>query len=250
MTLMTELRGSLLPGKIIGIHVGLSRTAVLADTPNGLSCGLAATLSNPEFDHCIHPSVKKAGHLLEMDVQELTGLVESESYTEVGIGLAVINALLPRFPELWIEQKGEDYLLQHIVNKKVVVVGHFPSIEKLRQNAMNLWVLELNPREGELHSDTAPEIIPQADVVVLTATTLINKTFEALVNLCNAETKVMVLGPSTPLSPVMFDYGVDFLCGTIVTDPKAVMLGISQGSSSHQIRRAGFTKMVTMKKGD
>jgi uncharacterized protein (DUF4213/DUF364 family) len=87
-------------------------------------------------------------------------------------------------------------------------------------------------------------------VVVITATTLINKTFESLVSLCKIKTKVMVFGPSTPLSPILFDYGVDLLCGTIVIDPKAVMLAFSQGCSSPQIRRAGFTKMITMDKSD
>jgi len=249
MNLMSEIRATLLPGKILGFQVGYSRTAVLAETANGLSCGLAATLSNPEFEHCCHPSVQKAGHLLEMDVTELTGLVDSDSFTEVAIGLAAINALLPLNPDHWVDLKAEDYLLQHAANKNVAMVGHFPFIEKLKPNVKNLWVLELDPREGDYSADAAPEIIPQADLVAITATTLINHTFEGLVKLCKPATKVMLLGPSTSLSPVLFEHGVDLLCGTIVVDPQAVMLGISQGGSSHQLHWAGAIKMVTMEKG-
>ena len=58
----------------------------------------------------------------------------------------------------------------------------------------------------------------------------------------------MLLGPSTPLSPVLFEKGVDLLCGTIITDPTAAMLAISQGASSHQLHVDGITKLVTLKK--
>ncbi|MCX6056086.1 MAG: DUF364 domain-containing protein [Chloroflexi bacterium] len=246
---MSEIQKTLIPGRILGFQVGYSRTAVLAETPSGLSCGLAATLSNPEFEYRCHPSVKNAGHLLEMNIAELTRLVDSGSFTEVAIGLATINALLPMDPGKWVNLKAENYLLQYAADKNIAMVGHFPFIDKLKPAVRNLWVLELDPREGDLPASMAPEILPRADIVAITATTLINHTFEGLLKLCQPHSKVMLLGPSTPLSPVFFDFGVDLLCGTIVTDPKAVMLGLSQGSSSHQLHHAGATKMVTLEKG-
>ena len=249
MTLISEIYATLLPGRITGIQVGYSRTAVLAETENGLSCGLAATLSNPEFEHRCHPSVKNAGHLLEMSTAELVGLAESDSHTEVSIGLAAINALLSIQDDGSKEVNAEDYLAKNAQNKNVAMIGHFPFIERLKPNLKNLWVLELVPHPGDLPADKAPDILPQADVVVITATTLINHTFEGLLALCKPDSKVMLLGPSTPLSPVLFDHGVDLLCGTIVIDPQAVMLGISQGSSSHQLHLAGATRMVTLEKG-
>ncbi len=109
-------------------------------------------------------------------------------------------------------------------------------------------MLELDPRDGDIPSEQAPEYIPKADVVAITATTLINHTFEGLLALCKPGTRVMLVGPSTPLSPVLFDKGVDLLCGTIVVDPRAAMLGISQGASSHQLHKAGATMQVTLQK--
>lgn len=248
MTLAGQLQKAILPGRILDIRVGYSRTAVLAETDEGMRCGLAATLSNPEMMHHVRPAVLKAGHLLEMDYRELAALSESPSFTEVAIGMAAINALLPQTPEKWAELKAEDYLIQNGAGKNVALIGHFPFLERLRANVKQLWVLELHPREGDLPAQAAPEIIPQADFVAVTATTLINQTFDGLIALCRPDAVVVLIGPSTPLSPVLYKYGVHILSGTVVTDLQAAMLGISQGISMHQLRQAGCVRFVTMQK--
>ena len=249
MTLISEkIIQTLLPGKILAVQVGVSRTAVLAETDAGLRCGLAATLSNPEFDHQRQPRVRNAGRLLEMPAADLAGLIDSPSFTEVSIGVAAINALLPLSPDSYVELNAEEYLAQQGVGKNLVVVGHFPFINRLKPCVKNLWVLELNPQEGDFPAQAAPVLIPQADLVAITATTLINHTFDGLIDLCKPGSKVMLLGPSTPLSPILFDFGVDLLCGTVVVNPEVVMLGISQGASLGQLRQTGGIKMVTIDK--
>ncbi len=170
MSINAELIQSLLPGKILTVQVGLSRTAVVIEMDGGVRCGLAATLSNPAWDHHCNPPVRNAGHLHELPAVELAGLVESPSFTEVAIGLATINALLPRHPEQWVELNAEAYLAEHGAGKNVVVVGHFPFVERLKGLAKQPWVLELEPKDGDFPAQAAPEIIPQADVVAITAT--------------------------------------------------------------------------------
>ena len=118
-TINGELLQSLLPGKILAILVGFSRTAILAETDEGIRCGLAATLTNPEFEQHNQPSVPKAGHLHEMQSTDLAGLIKSPSFTESSIGLATINALLPRNPARWVDLNAEDYLVQRGANKNV-----------------------------------------------------------------------------------------------------------------------------------
>ncbi len=247
-TIYEEIIQTLIPAKILSVHVGLSRTAVMAETAEGLRCGISGTLTNPEFNHRIRPSVQAAGHLHEMPAAALAGLVHSDSYTEVSIGLAAINALLPRRPQQWCQLNGEDYIAQAGAGKNVAVVGHFPFVDWLKDSAANLWVLELEPREGDLPASAAPEIIPQADLVAITGTTLINNTFLGLVELCSPDARVVLIGPSSPLSPVLFDHGVDIISGTVVADPHKALLGISQGSSLSQLRSEGCIQLVTMKK--
>lgn len=248
-TINENLIESLLPGKILAVQVGPNRTAVLAETDGGICCGLAATLSNPELDHKFHPSVREAGDLHKLSPVDLAGLVESYSFTEVAIGLATINALLPRSPNQWADIHAEEYLFEHGANKNIVVVGHFPFVDRLRPVAKNLWVLELNPKEGDLPAEAAPDVVPQADVIAITATTLINKTFQGLIELCQPQARVILVGPSTPLSPIMYEYGIDVLSGTIVTNPQEVLTGIGQGISFHQLRQKKVVRLVTLQKG-
>jgi uncharacterized protein len=247
-TLNDQMLHALLPGKILAVQVGYSRTAVLAEADDGIRCGLAATLSNPDFEHHLQPVVRNAGHCHEMPALDLAGLIESSSFTEVAIGLATINALLPRNPDEWIDFNTEDYLIQQGANKNVAVVGHFPFIKRVKPTVKNLWVLELSPKDGDLPAYAAPEIIPQADLVAITATTLINKTFQGLIDLCRLDADVILIGPSTPLSPILYDYGIRMISGTIVTDPQAAILGIGQGISLRQLRDAGIVRLVTLKK--
>ena len=54
----------------------------------------------------------------------------------------------------------------------------------------------------------------------------------------------LVLGPSTPLSPVMADYGVNLLAGSIVEDIPAVLAAIGQGANFRQVHKAGV-RLIT-----
>ncbi|MEA4908759.1 MAG: DUF364 domain-containing protein [Anaerolineaceae bacterium] len=248
MTIARRLQSELIPGEILSVQVGMSRTAVLARTGEGIRCGLAATLSNPEFSHHRRPSVIQAGHLHRLEYTQLAAMVESPSYTEVSIGLATINALLPRRPEAWLDLNAEDYLLEHGAGRKVAMVGHFPVVERLRAVAGQLWVLELKPRDGDLPAQAAPEVVPQADLVAITGTTLINHTFDGLISLCRPGATVVMLGPSTPLSPLLFEYGIHVVSGAIVEDPQTALLAVGQGASLRQLRQAGCVRLVTLQK--
>lgn len=248
MRVAKKLLQTIQPGQILSVQVGLSRTAVLVKTENGIRCGVAATLFNSDFEHQCQPAVRQAGHLHEMDYRELAALIDSSSFTEASIGLATINALLPIDLDWVVDLNAEDHLMQTCAGKNVAMIGHFPFADRLRSRVENLWVLELNPREGDLPAGDAPQVIPQADVVAITGTTMINKTFDGLVSLCRPDAEVIILGPSTPLSPILFDSGVGILSGTVITDVRAAFFGISQGASLSQLRRSGCARFVTMKK--
>lgn len=242
------LLNSVQPGKILSVHIGVSRAAVLAETDDGIRCGLAAVLSNTDRDHKKEPPVKDAGRLHEMAYKDLASLIDSPSFVESSVGLAAINALLPGDPSSWMNIKGEDYLFEHGVNKNIAVVGHFPFVDRLNQTARNLWVLELRPRDGDLPAEAAPDIIPQADLVAITSTTLTNRTFQSLTDLCRPDAEKIMLGPSTPLSGVMYDFGIDLLAGTVVVSPEETLLGVSQGITTRQLHQNGCLRYISMKK--
>jgi uncharacterized protein (DUF4213/DUF364 family) len=167
---------------------------------------------------------------------------------EAAIGLATINALLSAQEEQWVDLNAGEVIAQHGAGKLVALVGHFPFIPQLRDCVGALSVLEQQPSGDDLPAEAAHDVIPRADVVAITGTTLINHSFEGLMALCRQRTLVLVLGPSTPLSPVLFDHGVDILSGSVVEDVGSVLWAVSQGANFRQVHRQGV-RLVTMQKG-
>jgi len=60
---------------------------------------------------------------------------------------------------------------------------HFPFLKKVRDQAKKLWVIEKNPKEEDFEEQDAEELIPQADVVAITGTSLTNHTIENLLKM-------------------------------------------------------------------
>jgi hypothetical protein len=134
-----------------------------------------------------------------------------------------------------IEVNAGEVLVERGRGKDVALVGHFPFIAQLRQAARHLWVIEQDPTEDEYPAAAAADLIPRADMVAITGSTLINHTLDGLLALCSREAPVMVLGPSTPLSHVLFDHGATIISGTRVVDEPAALRTIGQGASFRQI---------------
>ena len=109
-----------------------------------------------------------------------------------------------------------------------------------------LWVIEQNPRAGDVSEKEAANVIPQADVVGITGTAFTNHTIEQLLQFCDPKAYVVILGGTTPLSPVLFDYGVAALSGTVVIEPEVTIRGVSQGATFKQLRGI---RLLTMLRG-
>lgn len=144
------------------------------------------------------------------------------------LAMAAINSLLPA-PAEDEELSGEDMLLRIGKGKKMAVIGHFPFVDALRKVCEACWVLERQPKEGDLIASEAPTILPQADIITITGTTLLNGTLAELLNLCREDATVVLLGPTTPFAPSLFSFGIDILAGSEVVDPEATLAGIRGG---------------------
>lgn len=84
------------------------------------------------------------------------------------------------------------------------------------------------------------------DIVALTGSALINHSLDELLALCPPKALVMLLGPSTPLSPVLFEHGATILSGTRVIDEEAVLRTVAQGAHFPQVEGV---RLLTMAKG-
>lgn len=242
--ILEDLLSNLLEGSITKVLIGLHWTAVVAEIEGGQRCGLASMLSKPHYHHG-EPDVPQAGQLDNLSGSELAILAKSDDPALASVGMAAINALLPHYLEAWNDLKAEETLAKHGADKKVALIGHFPFVDRLRSRVGELTVLEQHPQPGDLPAVAAAEILPQAEVVAITGTTLINHTLGRLMALCSTQATIILLGPSTPLNPVLFDHGVDILCGSVVEAIHPVLKTVGQGGNFRQVRRAGV-RTVTM----
>lgn len=221
------------------IRQGAFQTAVFSRY-----CGLASTLRESKHHHG-KPPVRESGLLLDKSAAELVKMVYSESIMEAAIGMATLNSLLEVDESRCQEINAGDLLAEKGEGKRVAIIGHFPFVPQLRKTAKELWVIEQNPAEGDLPEDASERLLPQADVIGITGTAFTNHTIESLLSLCNSSAYVLTLGDSAPLSPLLFDYGIDAVSGTRVIEPETVLRCVSQGATFRQIRGI---RLLTMKR--
>ncbi len=244
MKVLDNLLSTLPDGKIVQVCIGSHWTAVVAEIDGARRCGLASSLTNECYRHG-EPDVPQAGHLETLSGLELAAMSRSEQPVLASVGVAAVNALIPPQPAAWVGLNAEEVIAEHGENKTVVLIGHFPFIPRLRARVGELIVLEKRPEPGDLPANAAFNVIPDAGVVAITGTTLINHTLDDLLELCSPQAHVILLGPSVPLSPILFDHGIDLLCGSVVIDIEPVLRTVTQAGNFPQVHRAGV-RLVSM----
>ena len=231
MKILDDLVSTLnLEAEMRDIRQGPFQTAVLTR-----SCGLAST-PHDYTEHQEQAPVKQAGSLMGRETLELVQMAHSPSPLEAAIGMATINSLLEIDEGRCLEVNASEVIAEKGKGRKIALIGHFPFVPILRQLARELWVIERQPRDGDLGEPQAESLIPQADVVGITGAAFINHTIEHLLDLCRPEAYVVILGGTAPLSPVLFDYGVAAVSGTKVAEPEAVLRCVSQGATFRQLK--------------
>jgi hypothetical protein len=161
---------------------------------------------------------------------------KSRDVIAAAVGLATINALIePPAPV------GGDVLDLVAVEETdaVGMVGYFgPLVEPLRKSAKALHIIERRSglEKSILPEQAAGDILPQCQIVILTATSLLNRTLDGLLEHCGNAREIVLLGPSTPLLPNIFaTHGVTLLLGVEVIDPVQAMRIISEGGGTRQL---------------
>ncbi|MCS7252710.1 MAG: DUF364 domain-containing protein [Armatimonadota bacterium] len=220
------------------VRVGAFITAVWARR-----MGLAYTLV-PDKPHGERMPIPKAGMLSELSCRQLAQMALSNELPQPSIGMAALNALIAETveSERFEEADGAQILMRVAEGKRTALIGHFPFVEELRRRAGQLMVFEERPLMGDLPAHKADELLPQAQIVAITGSAFVNHTIEHLLELSRGAELVMVIGPTTPLSKVLFEFGVDIIAGSIVVEPETVMRYVGEGATFKQLR--GVKKVV------
>ena len=163
---------------------------------------------------------------------------------EASVGLATLNATLQPDDALLTDIDAADWLAERGAGCNIAVFGRFPFIDdEIRPTAKQVWVFERDPEAGEFGMDAMQDILPQADIVAITSSTLINHSLDAILNQCGPQTRVMMLGPSTPLAAALLSNGIDLLSGVMVVNIEAAIASVQAGVS---FRKMNGLRRVTL----
>jgi hypothetical protein len=223
------------PSAVISdIAVGSHFIGVRAEE-NGSTCvGLASMLGAVPTDEERSMTADLIGKPLCEAAEEL----KEPGAFSISLGAAALNAgMIP--PQNQPDIEASRIMAEKGKNGETVLVGDFPFTGWLRGRVKALHLFELK----KVAEGTPPEqwdaILGRCKVLGLTGTTLITRAMATYLEK-SAQAYTLVIGPTTPMSPVLFSYGVDVLAGSQVVAPEPVFDGIRQGMSFRELKKRGI----------
>jgi len=230
--------------------LGIFFTGVKLDNGAG---GLCATpiKSVPEAVCC--PSSARAvptpGRIVGRPAAEILDDLYRPQGLRRALAIATLNALAET---LWLRDgppagvqviEGDAFEAVRLEpGRRVVLVGAFPPmIRELKSRGLQFTILELDSstlKPDELQyfmpADRAPDVVPDADVLVTTGTTLVNGTLEGLLELLRPGAEAAVVGPTATLVAAPFaQRGVTVLGGTRVLEADRLLDMLAEAGSGY-----------------
>lgn len=169
--------------------------------------------------------------LRRQDLRQLAELSASWDPLEMAVGIAAINAHYNTF-DLDAEMGNGADTFRHETGR-VVVVGAFPGLSDMLNNPQ---VIETEPRPGEYPTVAMDTLLPGCAAAVVASSTIINRTLPRILRLAQGS-RVAVVGPATPLSPRLHQYGVEILGGLLVRDVFGLGDAIRAGAMPREFTR-------------
>jgi uncharacterized protein (DUF4213/DUF364 family) len=259
---VTEILGDELSGIAVErAAIGLFFTGVKLNTGHTGACATPIK-TIPEAVCC--PSSAMAmpfpGKLRGRPAQEVMHEAFSDHGIRRAVGIATLNALAERCwevrPHPLVElRSGIDAFDANEFRDGdlTVVIGAFvPFLRELKRRGRPYLVLEQDA--ATLKSDELPffrpaemarEIVPQADILLVTGTTLLNDTLEGLLSWARPDARVTMVGPTVGLFPdPLLRRGADILGSVRVTQPDAFLDLLAEGGSGYHFFGRSAEKVV------
>lgn len=219
--------------------LGLTWSVCSSSGPGGEGIGLAMSPSAPTR------TLSWPGTLSDRPVAELAQWLFSWDPYEATVAMAAVNSVLnagstlaasaiPLFPRGSENLAVFEHFADRIGGRNVVVVGRYPGLDTLQLDC-SLRVLERQPGPDDLPDPAAEYLLPEADWVFLTATSIPNKTFPRLAEL-SRDAKLVLMGPTVPWLEELCEYGVDYLAGVQLEDAEALGRTVVEGGRYANLR--------------
>jgi uncharacterized protein (DUF4213/DUF364 family) len=156
---------------------------------------------------CGQPILKTAlPTLVGKPLSDVFHLSASTDPVEARLGVAALNAAMAAArPSSSFQPAG----MPRAGGKTVGLVGEFAFTEQMKNLAGEVILVD---------EDEAEHRLPGLDIAIIPGSAIVEHRLEPLLR-ASAECYTIVYGPSTPLSPVLLDYGADQLVGVRITNP-------------------------------
>lgn len=187
---------------------------------------------------------------------EVVPWIRSPEPAEATVGVAVVNAALNHPANDCmsrarpLSQSGPPHLrvFAHfkadVQGANVVVVGRYPGLDALWDPRAYVC-LERRSLPGTLPESAAEQVLPRADWVFVTASSLANQTLPRLLRLSRGA-KVVLMGPSLPWMAEWSDFGVHFLAGVAVRDAEALLRIAAEGGGTRIFDHAVEYRLIQL----
>ena len=198
-----------------------------------------------------------------MKVKDVLKEIPSKEPIKTAVGIATLNALSTTCWEQEVEtrytirmNRDAQEVIRMPRTKSVAVIGAFvPILRTLKQRGGRWWVIEQDSKT--LKEDELPYYIPeaqsddiirQADVLIITGVTLVNQTFEGIINSAGSGTEIAVIGPTASFLPdALFQRGVRIVGGVWVKKPDELLDVLAAGGSGYHFFNDIAPRMVIEK---
>ncbi|MCD4822940.1 MAG: hypothetical protein K8R11_13035 [Methanococcoides sp.] len=244
MAMLLEQIRQELEGKLDGIYVEDVRVGVVYSGVKitGGYGGIAATQPQSGSSHCT--TLPKAGDMSSSSASEVMEMALSDNTLKAVVGVAVVNALATMICDLHPEKyalSDVDVLDLIKPGDKIGMVGHFsPMIARILKITDQLTVIEkkdiIDERIAVVPENNASEVLSGSDVIIITASTLVNGTTDELISMKKNAREVVLLGPSTVMLPQPFyDKGFTAVMGTRINDTDTMLKVVSEAGGTNQL---------------
>lgn len=192
---------------------------------------------------CMSPGIATrtlpwSGTLVNKSIAELAPWLRSWNPYQATVAMAAINSVVNSSSSLpdngtVLSPDGSanlavfEHFLPQIRNKNVCVIGRYPGLNKY-STEMQMSVIELKPAPEDFPAPASEYLLPEAEWVFLTATSIVNKTFPRLVQLAK-NSKLVLMGPTVPWLPELKQMGIDYLAGIKFTNLPALRQTVAEG---------------------
>ncbi|MGC9109251.1 MAG: Rossmann-like domain-containing protein [Caldimicrobium sp.] len=162
--------------------------------------------------------------------------------------LAVMNAIFNNRKELLKEAIKEDPLdlIELSPEDEILMIGYFePLMKKLQGRVRKIWVVE---KPNPFQDLSRIEDFKKIKVAIITSATLSNKTLHVYFPYLEKIPEVILMGPSTPLSPEVFKYTpITWLSGSLVKESELLFRLVCEGKGAKSFFKSGALEKINLK---